>query len=68
MNEHVVITTLLIVTCAVLIAFISYSFGRTMKSHEDKLANLSDDIDRHEREITRIDETLIKHINADVKK
>lgn len=68
MNEHVVVTTLLIIMCAVLIAFISYSFGRTMKSHEDKLADLSDDIDRHEREIVHIDETLIKHMNKDAKK
>ena len=49
--------------CAVCIAYISYAFGKTMRTHEDKLEGLSKDIDRHERDIIRIDKTLIEHIN-----
>jgi hypothetical protein len=49
--------------CAFFIAFISYSFGKTIRLHEDKLSDLSGDIERHEREITRLDDTLMKHMN-----
>lgn len=60
-----IITVLLLLMCAVSIAYVSYSFGRTIRSHEDKLDVLSDDIARHEKDITRIDETLVNHINSD---
>lgn len=60
-----VTTTVLILMCAFFIAFISYSFGKTIRLHEEKLSELSDDIDRHERDISRIDDTLIKHINEE---
>jgi hypothetical protein len=60
-----IITVLLLLICAVSIAYVSYSFGRTIRSHEDKLDALSDDIARHEKDITRIDETLVNHINSD---
>jgi hypothetical protein len=66
-----VVTTVLIIMCAVFIAFISYSFGRTIRIHEEKLSELSDDISRHERDIARIDDTLMEHIrdsNAGSKK
>ena len=56
------ITTLLILICSFLIAYISYTFGRTLRTHEEKLESLSNDIDRHERDIHRIDKTLIDHI------
>ena len=59
-----VVTTVLIVMCAVFIAFISYSFGRTIRIHEEKLSELSDDIARHERDIARIDDTLMQHISG----
>lgn len=58
-----VVTTVLILMCAVFIAFISYSFGRTIRIHEEKLSELSDDIARHERDIARIDDTLMQHMN-----
>ena len=57
------ITTLLMLICAFFIAYISYTFGRTIRTHEEKLESLSDDIDRHERDIHRIDQTLIDHIS-----
>lgn len=56
------ITTLLILICSFLIAYISYTFGRTLRTHEEKLESLSLDIDRHERDIHRIDKSLIDHI------
>jgi uncharacterized membrane protein len=56
------ITTLLILICSFLIAYISYTFGRTILAHEEKLESLSSDIDRHERDIHRIDKSLIDHI------
>lgn len=58
-----IITMMLIMLCAVCIAYISYAFGKTMRTHEDKLEGLSKDIDRHERDIIRIDKALIEHIN-----
>lgn len=57
------ITTILTIMCAFFIAYISYIFGRTIRSHEEKLESLSNDIDRHECNIRRIDKTLINHIN-----
>ena len=57
------ITTLLMLICAFFIAYISYTFGRTIRTHEEKLESLSNDIDRHECDIHRIDKTLINHIN-----
>lgn len=57
------ITTILTIMCAFFIAYISYTFGRTIRSHEEKLESLSNDIDRHESDIHRIDKTLINHIN-----
>lgn len=57
------ITTILTIMCAFFIAYISYTFGRTIRSHEEKLESLSNDIDRHESDIRRIDTTLINHIN-----
>lgn len=60
-----VVTTVLIMMCALFIAFVSYSFGKTIRTHEDKLSELSDDIERHERDISRIDATLVNHINSD---
>lgn len=57
------ITTILTIMCAFFIAYISYTFGRTIRSHEEKLESLSNDIDRHECNIRRIDKTLINHIN-----
>ena len=57
------ITTILTIMCAFFIAYISYTFGRTIRSHEEKLESLSNDINRHESDIHRIDTTLINHIN-----
>ena len=50
-----IITTLLTLICSFFIAYISYTFGRTILAHEEKLESLSNDIHR-------IDKTLIDHI------
>ena len=60
-----VVTNLFMFISGVIIAYIGYTFGKTIRSHEDKLCDLSNDIERHEKEISRIDETLINHINKD---
>ena len=59
-----VVTTILIIMCAFIIAFISYSFGKTIRKHDEKLAELSDDIERHEQDISRIDDTLMQYMNG----
>lgn len=58
------VTSILVFICAIGIGSISYTFGRIMRQHEDRLEGLSKDIDRHERDILRIDKALIEHINT----
>ena len=56
------ITTLLIFICAALISALSYSLGKTIRYHEDKLRNVQNSIDQHEVDINRLDSTLSAHI------
>jgi len=59
------ITTLLIFICAALISSLSYSLGKTIRYHEDKLRNVQSSIDQHEVDINRLDSTLSAHIAED---
>lgn len=66
MSEYIT-TTLLIFISAGIVSALSYSLGKTIRSHEDKLRDVQQSIDQHELDIDRLDNTLSSHIAEDKK-